>query len=162
MEIQKLLRDDEAVIVDEAWRAISQLAHYRRDGEDPGRARLAALYRNVSRAIRTLDLDELRAHASRIARQRFEAGYDVSELQAAFCALEDAMWRHAAERLAPAEKGWGLGLVGTAFTQARDSVASTFDALAPRTHGPYLDLTPVFHRSEPYEARPADDLVYPV
>ncbi len=162
MEIQKQLRGEETAIVDEAWRAIASLEHYRRDGQDPGRARLAALYRQVTSAVAVLDLDGLRAHAARIARLRFEAGYEASEVLAAFYALEDAVWRHASSQLPEAERGWGLGLVGTAFTNAREAVSQTFDALAPRARAPFLDLTPVFHQSEPFEARSADDLVYPV
>ena len=162
MEIQKQLRGEETAIVDEAWLAVAGLEHYRRDGKDPGRARLAALYRHVTRAVSALDLDALRAHAARIARHRFEAGYEQSEVMAAFTALEEAVWRHAATQLPEAERGWGLGLVGTAFANARDAVAHTFDTLAPRAHAPFLDLTAIFHQSEAFEARPADDLVFPV
>ena len=162
MEIQKQLRGEETAIVDEAWRAVAGLEHYRRDGQDPGRARLAALYRHVTRAVSSLDLDGLRAHAGRIARLRFEAGYEQAEVLAAFSALEDAVWRHAATQLPEAERGWGLGLVGTAFANARSAVAQTFDTLAPRAHAPFLDLTPVFHQSEAFETRSADDLVFPV
>lgn len=162
MEIQRQLRNEETEIVDEAWRAIAGLEHYRRDGQDPGRARLAALYRHVTRAVAALDLDGLREHAARIARLRFEAGYEAPEVLSAFYALEDAVWRHASTQLPEADRGWGLGLVGTAFTNAREAVSQTFDALAPRAHTPFLDLTPVFHVSEAREARSADDLVYPV
>lgn len=162
MEIQKQLRGEETAIVDEAWSAIASLEHYQRDGQDSGRGRLAALYRQVTRAVAALDLDGLRTHAARIARLRFEAGYEQSEVLAAFYALEDAVWRHASTQLPEAERGWGLGLVGTAFTNSREAVAQTFDALAPRARAPFLDLTPVFHQSEPFEARAADDLVFPV
>lgn len=162
MEITKQLHEEETTIVDEAWRAIAALEHYRRDGQDAGRARLAALYGQVMRAVAALDLDGLRAHAGRIARRRFEAGYEQSEVLAAFYALEDAAWRRASTQLPEAERGWGLGLVGTAFANAREAVAQTYDSLAPRARAPFLDLTPLFHQSEPFEGRPADDLVFPV
>lgn len=151
-----------AGIVDEAWREIATLEHYRRDGQETGRARLAALYRQVTRAVAALDLDGLRAHAARIARVRFEAGYDQAEVVAAFYALEDAVWRHTSSQLPEADRGWGLGLVGTAFANAREAVAQAFDGLSSPARQPFLDLTAVFHRSAAIEARPADDLVYPV
>jgi hypothetical protein len=81
---------------------------------------------------------------------------------AAFYALEDAVWRHTSSQLPEADRGWGLGLVGTAFASAREAVAQAFDALSPGAREPFLDLTPVFHRSGALEARPADELVYPV
>lgn len=162
MQSQEQVDVEVAGIVEEAWQAIATLEHYQRDGEETGRARLAALYRQVTRAVASLDLDGLRAHAARIARVRHEAGYEPTEVEAAFFALEDAVWRHTSSQLPEADRGWGLGLVGTAFANAREAVAESFDALSPRARQPFLDLTPVFHRSAAHEARPADDLVYPV
>jgi hypothetical protein len=162
MQSQDQVSVEVAGIVEEAWHAIDTLEHYQRDGEATGRARLEALYRQVTRAVASLDLDGLRAHAARIARVRHDAGYDRSEVLAAFYALEDAVWRHASSQLPEADRGWGLGLVGTAFANAREAVGQAFDALSPRALQPFLDLTPVFHRSAALETRPADDLVYPV
>lgn len=162
MQNQDQVDIEVAGIVEEAWQAIATLEHYQRDGEETGRARLAALYRQVTRAVASLDLDGLRAHAARIARVRQQAGYEQSEVEAAFYALEDAVWRHTSSQLPEADRGWGLGLVGTAFANAHEAVAETFDALSPRARKPFLDLSAVFHRSAPIETRPADDLVYPV
>ena len=121
MQSQDQVSVEVAGIVEEAWHALGTLEHYQRDGEETGRARLEALYRQVTRAVASLDLDGLRAHAARIARVRHEAGYERSEVLAAFYALEDAVWRHASSQLPEADRGWGLGLVGTAFANAREN-----------------------------------------
>src|SRR5512139_909639 len=81
-KIEDLLRDDEPAILDEAAPTIERLTHYHRDGAEATRLRVEALYRHVARAVRARDLDDLLAHAARVARERFEAGFDLAEVQA--------------------------------------------------------------------------------
>ncbi len=159
--IDDLLRDDEPAILDEAAPTIARLEHYRRDGTAATRRRVEALYRHVARAVRARDLDDLLSHATRIARERFEAGFERSEVEAAFEMLEDAISRRALARLAHAELAWGLGLVGTALAHARKELGRTYVSLAPAARPGSMDLTSVFQRSEP-RGRPAEELVYPV
>jgi hypothetical protein len=120
-----------------------------------------ALYRQVARAVRARDLDELLAHAARIARERFQGGYEAGEVQQAFSTLEDAISRRALQRLPMDELAWGLGLVSTALAHARTEVRRTFLALEPAARPGTVDLTSVFKRSEA-RGRAADELVYPV
>ncbi len=163
MNIEDLLRDDESTILDEAWRAIARLEHYQRDGEQTTRRRLQALHRLVIDAVHTRDLNELLAHAGRIAQERFEAGFELSELQTAFSMLEEAIWRHALARLPPNELVWGLGLVGTALAHGKDALGRAFVSLAPGARTPALDLTAPFKGTQPvFQDRPVDDLVFPV
>ncbi len=163
MNIEDLLRDDEPAILDEAWRAIARLEHYQRDGERATRRRLEALHRLVIDAVHTCDLNELLAHAGRIAQERFEAGFALSELQTAFSMLEEAIWRHAVARLPPSELAWGLGLVGTALAHGKDALGRAFVSLAPRAHAPSIDLTALFKGTESAnQSHCIDDFVYPV
>lgn len=163
MKIEDLLRDDGPAILDEAAPSVARIEHYRRDGAEATRRRVEALYRHVVRAVDARDLDALLAHAGRIARERFEAGFDVSEVQAAFATLEEAISRRALARLPHDELAWGLGLVGTALAHARGELWRTYAQLAPQARGRGVDLTPLFHRTErPIRQRPTDDLVYPV
>ncbi len=158
--IDDLLRDDEPAILDEAGPTIARLEHYGRDGTDATRRRVEALYRHVARAVRARDLDDLLSHAARIARERFEAGFDLGEVEAAFEMLEDAISRRALARLTQGELAWGLGLVGTALAHARRELGRTFISLAPAPRPGTVDLTAVFKRSEPRGR--AEELVYPV
>jgi hypothetical protein len=158
--IEELLRDDEPAILAEAASSLARLEHYRRDGQETARGRIEALYRHVARAVHARDLDDLLAHASRIARERFEAGFELSEVEAAFATLENAISRRALARLPLDELAWGLGLVGTALAHARSELGRTFASLAPAARPGTVDLTAVFQRSE--HGRSADDLVHPV
>jgi hypothetical protein len=161
MDILGLMRDDEGAILGEALPAVAWLEHYGRDGEERARERLEVLHRLVVRAIRERDLEELLAHARRIARERHAAGYDRAEVQRAFTALEEAIWHRARTRLPAAERAWGLGLVGTALAHAKDALAAAFAELGPAAQPAYIDLTPIF-RGAGGRGRPAEDFVYPV
>jgi hypothetical protein len=162
MNVEDLLREDEGRIVDEAWRAVAALDHYRRDGEASGRRRIAALVRQVVRAVRARDLEPLRAHADRVASERLRKGYDLAELQAAFSAVEDAFARRALARLPGTEAAWALALVNTALAHAKEALARGFTALAPTELRSPLDLTPLFRGDDGVPGRAAEDLVYPV
>ena len=161
MQIEDLLRDDEPTILAEAVRTTTQLSHYRRDGEEATRRRVQALYRAVARAVRARDLDDLLAHAGRIARERFQGGYEQAEVEAAFATLEEAIERRALSRMPREELAWGLGLVATALGHARAELGRTFERLAHAARPGAVDLTAVFHRSDE-GGRSVEELVYPV
>ncbi len=161
MQIEDLLRDDEPAILDEAVRTTTQLSHYRRDGEEATRRRVQALYRAVARAVRARDLDDLLAHAGRIARERYVAGFEQAEVEAAFATLEEAIERRALARMPKEELAWGLGLVATALGHARAELGRTFASLAHGTRPGAVDLTAVFRRSEPSGCS-VEELVFPV
>jgi hypothetical protein len=163
LKIEQLLREDEPAILEEARTRVAQLEHYHRDGDGRTRERLEALYARLARAVRTRDLDELVSHAERVARDRHAAGFGLGEVHAAFSALEEAIWRRAAERLALEEQAWGLALVTTALAHAKEALGHAYLAAAPTGHAPSVDLTPVFRRSRRTgPERRADDFVYPV
>ena len=161
--IDDLLRDEEPAILEEARTRVAQLEHYRRDGADQAGERLRALYRRLARALRTRDLDELLAHAERVARERCAAGFDLAEVHTAFSALEEAIWRRAADRLSLDEQAWGLALVTTALAHAKEALGHAYLACAPTGHKPSVDLTPVFRRTRRAAPdRRAEEFVYPV
>jgi hypothetical protein len=163
-KIEDLLREDEPAILEHARARVARLEHYHRDGDEATRERLDGLYRRLARAIRTRDLDELLAHAERVARERQAAGFDLAEVHAAFSALEEAIWRRAADRLTLDEQAWGLALVTTALAHAKEALGRAYLAAAPSGHAPSVDLTPVFRRSGRRAApeRRAEEFVYPV
>lgn len=144
MDIHELLATDRAVIAQDAWRSIVRLTHYERDGEEATRQRLEVLFDHVARAIRVRDLGELLDYSERIAKQRFEAGFDLCEVQTAYFMLEDAIWRRAVSRISPADLAEALGLVGTAIRRGKDAFARAYISLANRARAPSLDLSDLF------------------
>jgi radical SAM protein with 4Fe4S-binding SPASM domain len=144
MDIHELLAEDRTLIVEEAWRSSVRLRHYQRDGEEATRQRLELLFDHVARAIRMRDLGELLDYSEQIAKQRFDAGFDLSEVQTAFFMLEDAIGRRALARLPPADLAEALGLVGTAIRRGMDAFARGYISLANRARAPSLDLSDLF------------------
>ncbi len=144
MDIHDLLREEKAVILEDAWRSVLMLTHYQRDGEAATRERLEALHDHVAKAIRRRDLSDLLDYAERIAKQRFEAGFDLGEVQTAFFMLEEAIWRRALARLPPEALPEGLGLVATAVGRGKDALGRVYLSLASRARVPSLDLARLF------------------
>jgi hypothetical protein len=163
MDVVEMLREDEDAILAEAVPAVTWLRHYGAEGEETARERLQALYRLVERAVADRDLDELLAHARRVARERYEAGYDRAEVLAAFSALEEAIWHQALLRLPDGERTWALGLVGTALSHAKEALTRAFASLAQGPQAPYVDMSRIFRGADAGRRdRFREDLVYPV
>ena len=146
MTLAELLAARRAAIVDAADAALERahLAHYEAAGGASRRQRLETLFDLIARAVAERNLTPVLHHAERIARDRFDAGYDLLEVQAAFNVLEEALWRTLVAEVPPAGLGEALGLVGTALGAGKDRLAATYVALASRTHTPSLDLRALF------------------
>jgi hypothetical protein len=144
MDIHQLLTEEGGAIVEEAARSAALLTNYQRDGDAVTRQRLEALFAEVASAIRRRDLCELLDHAERIARERFQEGYQLHEVQTAFYMLEHAIWRRALARLPPEEIAEALGLVGTAVRRGKEAFGRAWLSLASRARAPSLDLDAEF------------------
>ena len=163
MDIAQLMQDEEEAIVAEALAAVNWLEHYERDGEELARARLRALCRLIGQAIRTQDLAELLLHAGRIARERHAAGYDRAEVMGAFSFVEEAIWHQALNTLPLKERTWGISLVGTSLTHAREALARAFLEVGTGARPSFVDLSPLFLGTEAAGRNQFhEDLVQPV
>jgi len=143
MSTSAFLAEQRPAVVERAARSLGS-GRYRSAGTDETRRRLDTLYRAVAASVERRDLGDLLALTRAIARERFEAGYDLSEVQAAFNALEEALWRAIFGRLPQNELAETLGLVATAFGAAKDALGREWVALATRAHAPSLDLRALF------------------
>ena len=146
MIIHEVLHDHAGEIISEAEAALSRarLSHYEKAGEDHNRQKLKALYVLVVRAIAEKNLGPMLSHAEAIARERFEAGFDLSEVQTAFNVLEEATWKFIMKSFPPAEYGDAIGLVSTVLGAGKDMLARTYVTLASKTRAPSLDLRSLF------------------
>jgi hypothetical protein len=118
--------------------------HYESAPPDETRRRLEALYDEVSRAVSRRDLARIKQYARDLGAERFRSGYDLSEVQGAFNALEEAMWSTLCAHLQPDELAFSLGLVSTVLGAAKDALAREYVSLASRTHVGSLDLRALF------------------
>ena len=144
------LRRYQREIVDAAEGALGRLeaGHYQSAGEAEVHRRLEALYNKLLDSLVDHDLTPMVAYAQSVAEERFNAGYDLSEVQAAFNALEESIWTRAVAAVEPGQLAEALGLVSTVLGAGKDALARHYVSLATRTHAPSLDLHALFRGGE--------------
>jgi hypothetical protein len=144
MTLNDLLAQREAEILDQAFQVASRLESYRHAGEQETRARLRRLFVLTADAVHTHNVTDLVAHATHVARERFESGVDLADVQTAFNVLEEAIWTHALRELPREELAKALGLVATALGLGKDALGRAYVSLASRSAAPSLDLAELF------------------
>jgi hypothetical protein len=146
MDVAALLMQHEQSVLDEAYAALerSHVTHYEAAGEAFTRQGLTDLFRLVVASIGDRDLAEMSVYAEKIAETRFDQGFDISEVQMAFNALEEAMWRRLVASTPPDELAEAVGLLSTVLGYGKDALARKYVSLAGRRHVPSLDLTALF------------------
>ena|SRR5689334_15409841 len=146
MNLYQLLHDHSDELVDGACGSMrrAHLTNYEKAGGQATHQRVKALFVLTTRAVKERNLGPMIAHAEAIARERFDAGFDLSEVQTAFNVLEEAIWVKLLKELPPGELGEALGLVSTALGAGKDALARTYVALACKTHLPSLNLQSLF------------------
>ena len=146
MDLVTILVAARPQVLDEAYAALqrSHVSHYEAAGERFTRDRLNDLYTLVVDAIRDRDLAAVGAYAELVATQRFNAGFDVSDVQTGFNALEEAMWRHVVLAEPLADLAEAIGLLSTVLGAGKDALARQYVSLATRRHVPSLDLSSLF------------------
>lgn len=144
------LRERRDTIVGAAEEALMRRTdgHYRRAGRTDVHARLETLFDHVADAVARRDVVDLLRYTRTIARERFDDGYDLSEVQLAFNALEEATWTLIFSEVSAGDVAETLGLVTTALGAAKDTLGRTWVELATKKHAPTLDLRALFAGTE--------------
>lgn len=150
METTEFLTHEREAILEAAEAGLARMhaRHYESAGASEVRQRLEALYDHLLDALRSRNLGPIVAYAEQVARERFNAGYDLSEVQTAFNALEEATWSRIFAGLQPTQFAEALGLVSTILGAAKDALARTYVSLATNSHAPSLDLQALFAGTE--------------
>lgn len=150
MSVDVVLNNAASEIVDEAYETLHPQAHphYAALGEQLTRQYLADLFHQVVEGVVHREAVHLVQHAERIAEERFHSGFDLTEVQAAFNALEQAMWR----RIAAAEHGPELlasvGRLSAILGAGKDALARTYVRLAASRHAPHVDVQALYAGTE--------------
>jgi hypothetical protein len=141
-----VLMSDADGVVDDAALALgrSNELHYAQIGPEGSRALLADLLGLIASSITHRDLVPMIDYATRIANERFDAGFDIREVQRAFHVMEEAIWTRVIAATPPEELAQSLGLVSTVVGAGRDALARTYVSRASQQHVPSLDLSALF------------------
>lgn len=122
----------------------SNEVHYTDAGPDVARERLAELLALVTSSVAQRDLVPMIDHCTRVADERFDAGFDIREVQRAFHVLEEAIWARVVDAIEPADLAEAIGLVGTVLGAGRDALAREYVSRASKQHVTSLDLGALF------------------
>jgi hypothetical protein len=133
-------RDD---VLQEASASLERghLTHYEASGSEASGRHLFDL---VVECLAKRTLAPITQYANNVAGERFNAGFNIAEVQTAFNVLEEAIWRVVIARLPTQELLDSAGLIGTVLGAGKDALARTWVALATSQHVPSLDLTALF------------------
>ncbi len=140
------LTREREVILEAAEGALGRMHahHYETAGAEEVRQRLSVLLDQLIDGLAARDLAPIIVYAERVAEDRFTAGYDLSEVQIAFNALEEATWTRVLQGLDSSEFAEALGLISTVLGAGKDALARKYVSLAANTHAPSLDLRALF------------------
>lgn len=146
MDLDVLLLEAEPDVLDEAYSSLhrSHVTHYELAGEAFTRQALADLFGLVLTSVRTRNLAAMSAYSDEVAVERFNHGYDISEVQMAYNSLEEAMWRRVVASEPVEDLAEAIGLLSTVLGYGKDAVARKYLSLASKRHVPSLDLKALF------------------
>ena len=103
------------------------------------RQRLDELFLLVVSAIRDRDLAQVSVFSRRVAEERFNQGFDIGEVQAAFNALEEAMWRHVVASAPPEDLAEATTLVACGADDLGGVSPCSIDHINPDHPWPAVD-----------------------
>jgi hypothetical protein len=122
----------------------SRTRHYSSAGDEEIHQRLSALFDRLVDGLAARDLGPIISYAEQVADERFAAGYDLSEVQVAFNALEEATWSCVLRELDPSEFAEAIGLITTVLGAGKDALARRYVSRAAETRVTSLDLRTLF------------------
>jgi methylmalonyl-CoA decarboxylase len=156
VETSAVLATAEDRVVEEAAAALERRhqAHHHAVSPEERRRNVRDLFELVVQCVHEGRAEPIIALSQQIAANRFEAGFDIAEIQGTFNVLEEVLWRHVAGALADDQRIEALGLVNTILGAGRDALARTYVALASRGAGP-LDQQPAASRGDGEAGGPA-------
>jgi hypothetical protein len=146
MDLVAVLGAAQDEVLTEASEALgrSHLKHYELVGPEGSSQRLRDLYLLVVDCLRERTLEPMSEYAAGVARDRFAAGFDISEVQTAFNVLEESIWKVVIAKVPQDELAEATGLIGTVLGAGKDELARAWVSLASSRHIPSLDLTAMF------------------
>jgi DNA replicative helicase MCM subunit Mcm2 (Cdc46/Mcm family) len=149
MELHKFLTVNSEEILSTACASLSRakIKHYHCSEESENRKRLKNLLDLTIECITTKKLNSMIRYMEEMAKERYYAGFDFSEVHAAINVLEETIWIKINNSLKPEELGEALGLVSTVLGAAKENLARTYISLSSKTKAPSLDLTAIFGRN---------------
>jgi hypothetical protein len=150
MSLLTLLEKHQNEIVEKAYVEIStvKLKGYSKVGKERTKTKLTNLYKKVIECVKKKELIPMLNYTERIAKERFDNGFDLYEVQTAINTLEELIWKKIFCEIKPAKLAETLGMLSTILGSGKDNLARTYVALASKTKVTTLNLHNLFSGSE--------------
>lgn len=142
VDVYDLLDSKTTEILDEALNTVrtAHFTHYESWGEDLTRKSLGDLYEHIMVSLHHRDLAHIIRHCEAMAARRFHSGFNLVEVQSAFNALEQTMWRRVVEAVPPEKVAGYIGVLSAVLGAGKDAAARTYVHLAAGHHAPAMDV----------------------
>lgn len=147
MDLTQLLTESRTTIISEALQGLTRatLPHYEASNAGQNSERLSKLFDLTLQGVDTRTLIPIVEYARGVARQRYDDGFGLQEVHAAFNVLEEVIWRMIAARLQPLQYPEAFGLVSTVLGAGKQALALEWVSLAGHHHAVQtLDLSAMF------------------
>jgi len=146
MKLHEILVNNQTDIINEAFSSLqrSHLKHYDTSRADENWQRLAKLFDLTLNGIKTKSLVEIVNYSEKVAKERFEAGFDLHEVHAAYNVLEEAFWKCIIKEVDSTELAESLGLISTVLGTGKESLALAYVSFASKQKVKSLNLTQLF------------------
>ncbi|MGB9696991.1 MAG: hypothetical protein ACP5P3_06900 [Ignavibacteria bacterium] len=146
----QFLQDNSKSIITEATELVTslQLKGYTRVGKERTRQKLEELLKKIMSCIKKRSLIPVITYTDKIARERYNSGYNLYEVQSAINSLELVIWNKIFKQVPPGNLAQILGTISTVIGAGKDNLARMYVALAANTKKPTLNLSSLFEGSE--------------
>ena len=149
MDLKELLKTQSSEILEGALQSLNcaHLKSYSKSSGDENKKRLLNLLTLTQQCVVEKKLLPMKEYAAQIAKERFDAGFDLHEVHTAFNALEEELWNRVTKNIEPENLGEALGLVSTVLGAGKEELALSYVTLASKTRTQTLNLTELFGRN---------------
>lgn len=146
MELSQLLVLHHDQMVAEAADVLThtRLKHYSGQQAVINIQRVRQLINLTGECITTSTLVPMVEYARSLARERFNEGFPLQEVQAGFNVVEEIVWKYITTEMPPADYPQAFGLASTILGAGKEALAVEYVLLASESHMPSLDLSQLF------------------
>jgi hypothetical protein len=140
------LINNQTDIINEAFTSLqrSHLKHYDTSRADDNWQRLAKLFDLTLNGIKTRSLIEMVTYSEKIAKERYESGFNLHEVHTAYNVLEESIWKVIVKEVDPTELAESLGLISTVLGTGKESLAIAYVSLSGKQRVNSLNLSQLF------------------
>ena len=146
MKLEEILVNNQTDIINESFELLqrSHLKHYDSSRADENWQRLAKLLDLTVNGIQTKSLVEMITYSEKVAKERYESGFDLHEVHTAYNVIEEIIWKKIIREVEPTQLAESLGLISTILGTGKESLALAYVALASKRKAKSLNLSQLF------------------